>query len=117
MHALTIEKGRPQGNAALIPISPTARPGNGSYAAREPNHFAVVIVDSEGQELRGWDFQTFKDAKTFADKLWRKELLVEVLARNEFGERLARFIPGPAPQGHGPPHPSSPSRPCLLMSR
>jgi hypothetical protein len=72
--------------------------GESSCAATEPNHYAVVTVDAAGLALRGWDFRTLDQAKTFGDQLCRRGLRVQVWACDEYGRRLARIRAAPAPR-------------------
>ena len=98
-------------------VSPSARPmGKARCEAQETNHYAVVILDSAGQELCGWDFRNLDEAKRFGDRLRMKGLRVELWARDECGRKLARLLPEPAhsskrpmiPAGRpGPPKPFS----------
>jgi hypothetical protein len=81
---------------ALLPASATMAPVLIAPNPVEPNHYAVVILDSEGQEIRGWDFRTQDEADAFADGLGQKAVRVEVWARDEFGNKLVRLLPGPA---------------------
>jgi hypothetical protein len=64
----------------------------------EPNHYAVVTLDSTGVELRGWDFKKATDAKTFADRLRLKGLHVGIWARDEYGKKLAPLLPAGEPR-------------------
>jgi hypothetical protein len=94
-YAPTLEKRRLRRQATLIPLGPRARlVGKGRCLVPEPNHYAVVLLDAAGVELRGWDFKTLDVAMTFSDKLRLKHLSVEVWARDEFGTTLARRLPG-----------------------
>jgi hypothetical protein len=69
-----------------------------SCAATEPSHYAVVTLDAAGLALRGWDFRTLDQAKTFGDQLRRTGLRVQVWARDEYGRGLARIRAAPAPR-------------------
>jgi len=104
-------------DCAIRFVSPSARHiGKARSETIEPNHYAVVTLDSAGQELCGWDFRKLDEAKRFGDQLRPKGLRVELWARDEFGRKLARLLPKPAhsskrpmiPAGRpGPPKPFS----------
>jgi hypothetical protein len=85
----------------------------------EPNHYAVVTLDSAGQELCGWDFRTLDEAKRFGDRLRLKGLRVELWARDEFGRKLARLLPEPAHSSKRPIVPAgrpTPPKPFSQLS-
>jgi hypothetical protein len=80
----------PIGNSSSEPVDKS------SGAATAPNHYAVVILDAVGLELRGWDFKTLEEAKAFGNQLCLKGLRVQVWARDDYGKRLAPIHAMPA---------------------